>query len=136
MKEKTLVLIKPDLVKNHQDINVVIDLVNMANKEGCSIINMKRVHMTKELVEKFYAEHAHKSFFKEISEYMTSGDIIALSIEGNNAISVIRNILGATNPEQANENTLRKKYGKSVGENGTHGSDSIEASAREHKLIF
>lgn len=137
MKEFSIVLIKPNLVSNHQAINVICDLMAQLHTKGHFVIkNMKKMHMTSDFVKSFYFELQDKPFFKYIDKYMTSGDIIALQIEGDNVISVVRSILGATNPKEAAIGTLRQKYAVDIDANGTHGSDSFDNAKREYTLLF
>ena len=119
--QKTLSIIKPDAVKagNVDEINLVIE------NSGLKILEKKELKLSKEEAQQFYAIHSDKPFYKELCEFMTSGPIIVQMLEGENAIELYRKVMGATNPEEAEENTIRKKFATSIQENAVHGFDSI-----------
>ncbi len=122
MKEKTLAIIKPDAVKA-KDSGEIIDRIE---QEGFDIVGLKKLHLTKKQAEEFYAVHKERPFYVELVEFMISGPVIVLALEKDDAIKSWRDLMGATDPAEAAENTLRKLYGASKGNNATHGSDSSE----------
>ena len=125
--QKTLSIIKPDAVKaGHADaINLMI------KNSGLKILKKKKLKLSKEEAQKFYAVHSDKPFYDELCEFMTSGSIIVQMIEGENAIELYRKIIGATNPAEADNNTIRKKFATSIQENAVHGSDSEDNALKE-----
>ena len=129
--QKTLSIIKPDAVKaGHVDaINLMIE------NSGLKILEKKEIKLSKEEAQQFYAVHSDKPFYNELCEFMTSGPIIVQMIEGENAIDLYRKVMGATNPAEADENTIRKKFATSIQENAVHGSDS-EGNALEELNFF
>jgi nucleoside-diphosphate kinase len=130
--EKTLVLIKPDAFgKNHTG-----DILKRYEDEGLKIVAAKVMQMDKKIAAIHYAEHVEKSFYPDLVEFMTSAPLMALVIGGDNAISKVREINGATNPAKAAEGTIRKLYAESVTKNAVHASDSPESAAREIKIFF
>ena len=130
--EKTLVLIKPDAFgKNHTG-----DIVKRYEDEGLKIVAAKVMQMDKKIAAIHYAEHVEKPFYPDLVEFMTSAPLMALVLGGENAISKVREINGATNPAKAAEGTIRKLYAESVTKNAVHASDSPESAAREIKIFF
>ena len=128
--EQTLSIIKPDAVeRNLQD-----QIKNDFKKKGFEIIKEKKIHISKEEAEKFYKVHETKPFYNDLCTYLSSGPIIVMSLQKENAVSDNRKLMGATNPEEAENGTLRKKYGISIDKNSVHGSDSVENAKAE--LIF
>jgi len=130
--ERTLSIIKPDAVRN-QNIGAIIARFE---SEGLRIAAAKKVQLGRREAEGFYAEHSARGFFGELVEFMTSGPVVIMVLEGENAIARNREIMGATNPANAAEGTLRKLYAASVGENAVHGSDSPASAAREVSYFF
>ena len=130
--QKTLSIIKPDAVKaGHADaINLMI------KNSGLKILKKKKLKLSKEEAQKFYAVHSDKHFYDELCEFMTSGSIIVQMIEGENAIELYRKIMGATNPAEADKNTIRKKFATSIQENAVHGSDSEDNALKELNFFF
>ena len=130
--QKTLSIIKPDAVKaGHADeINLMI------KNSGLKILKKKELQLSKEEAQKFYAIHSDKPFYNELCEFMTSGPIIVQMIEGKNAIELYRKVMGATNPNEADENTIRKKFATSIQENAVHGSDSKDNAIKELNFFF
>ena len=130
--QKTLSIIKPDAVKaGHVDsINLMIE------NSGLKILEKKEIKLSKEEAQQFYAVHSDKPFYNELCEFMTSGSIIVQMLEGDNAIERYREVMGATNPDDANENTIRKKFASSIQENAVHGSDSEENAIKELNFFF
>ncbi|MBN9259521.1 MAG: nucleoside-diphosphate kinase [Hyphomicrobium sp.] len=130
--ERTFSIIKPDATERNLTgaINAVIE------KAGLRIVGQKRVRWTKAQAEKFYEEHAARPFYGELCAFMTSGPIVVQVLEGENAIAKYREVMGATDPAQAAEGTIRKLFARSKGENSSHGSDSPAAAEREIALNF
>ena len=130
--QKTLSIIKPDAVKaGHTDaINLMI------KNSGLKILKKKELQLSKEEAQKFYAVHSDKPFYDELCEFMTSGSIIVQMIEGENAVELYRKIMGATNPAEADKNTIRKKFATSIQENAVHGSDSEDNALKELNFFF
>lgn len=130
--ERTFSIIKPDATKRNLTgaINAVIE------DAGLRIVGQKRVRWTKAQAEKFYEEHAARPFYGELVTFMTSEPIVLQVLEGDNAIAKYREVMGATDPKEANEGTIRKRFALSKGENSTHGSDSPASAAREIDLNF
>ena len=108
----------------------------MIEEAGFNIAQLKKLTMTKELAESFYAVHADKPFFNDVVQFMTSGPIIAMVLEKESSIAAWRDLMGATNPEQAESGTIRALFGSNIQENGTHGSDSAENAEKEISLVF
>ncbi len=130
--QKTLSIIKPDAVKaGHVDaINLMIE------NSGLKILEKKEIKLSKEEAQQFYAVHSDKPFYNELCEFMTSGPIIVQMIEGENAIDLYRKVMGATNPAEADENTIRKKFATSIQENAVHGSDNENNALKELNFFF
>jgi len=130
--ERTFSIIKPDATKRNLTgaVNAVIE------KAGLRIVAQKRLRMTRAEAETFYAVHKQRPFFGELVEFMTSGPVVVQVLEGDNAVAKHREIMGATNPSQAAEGTIRKQFAKSVGENSVHGSDSPENAQIEIAQFF
>ena len=132
MSNLTFGIIKPDAVaKGHT--GKIIDLI-LAN--GFQIRGMKLIHQSKKQSEGFYAVHAERPFYGELTEFMSSGACVVLALEKDGAVKAWRDLMGATNPAQADEGTLRKEFAKSIGENAVHGSDSEENAASEIAYFF
>ncbi|NPA53278.1 MAG: nucleoside-diphosphate kinase [Aquificae bacterium] len=130
--ERTLMLIKPDAVRKGVEGKIIAHV----QEKGFKLVALKKLKLTKEQAKQFYIVHKDRPFYDELCEFMSSGPIVAMVWEGENAISRIREIMGATNPEEAAEGTLRKLYGTNVGENAVHGSDSSESAAVEIPFFF
>lgn len=130
--EKTFAIIKPDAVKDG-NAGKIIDRIE-AN--GFNIIAMKKMTMTKAVAEGFYAVHSERPFFNDLTNFMSSGPCIVMGLEKENAILAWRNLMGATNPEEAEAGSIRKDFGKNIDNNATHGSDAPETSAIELKYFF
>lgn len=130
--ETTFAIIKPDAVKaGHRDA-----IINRIKEEGFTIVGTKDMQLTQELAQEFYAVHKERPFFNELVEFMTSGPVVVMALQKENAIKAWRDLMGATNPAEAADNTLRKLYGSNVGENATHGSDAPETAKQEIALFF
>ncbi len=132
MKERTLAIIKPDAVADN-NAGRIITRIEESNLE---IIAIKKLKLTAEQAGEFYAVHKGKPFYEDLVEYMTSGPVFVLALEGENAIKEWRDLMGATNPENAAEGTIRKAFGKSLSANATHGSDAAETSRVEVAFFF
>lgn len=130
--QRTLSIIKPDAVKK----NLIGKIVARFEEEGLRIAAMRKVHLSKREAEGFYAVHAERPFFGELTDFMSSGPAVVIVLEGSNAITRNREIMGATNPAEAAEGTLRKLYADSIGENAVHGSDAPETAAVEISYFF
>ena len=130
--QRTLSLIKPDAVAK----NLIGKIVARFEAEGLRIAAMRKVHLSKREAEGFYAVHAERPFFGELTDFMSSGPAVVIVLEGDNAIARNREIMGATNPAEAAEGTLRKLYADSIGENAVHGSDAPETAAVEISYFF
>ena len=130
--EQTFSIIKPNAVKK----NVMGDIIKQFEENDLKVGAAKLVHLKKEQCEEFYQEHKERPFFGELVEFMTSGPVMLMCLTGENAVAKNREIMGATNPAEAADGTIRKKYGDSVGENAVHGSDSPASADRELGLFF
>lgn len=130
--EKSLVLIKPDAVEK----NIIGKIINMYEVNDLKVVDLKMQKIDKALAIKHYEEHIGKEFFEPLIKFITRGPLCALIIEGENAIEKIRKINGSTNPEVAEEGTIRKLYASSNSENCVHASDSLESAEREISLWF
>ncbi|MBA3987300.1 MAG: nucleoside-diphosphate kinase [Flavobacteriales bacterium] len=129
---RTFTMLKPDSVeKGH--IGAILEMIN---KAGFRIVAMKLTHMTTKDAQAFYAVHSARPFYGELVEYMTRGSIVAAILEKENAVEDFRKLIGATNPADAAEGTIRKLYAASIGENAVHGSDSDENAAIEGAFHF
>ncbi len=132
MLQRTFSIVKPDATRRNLEGEILADI----QKAGLKIIGMKKVHLTKTQAEGFYAVHKERPFFADLVEFMISGPVVCSVLEGENAVQKYRELMGATNPEQASEGTLRKKYAESLRANSVHGSDSPENAAIEISYFF
>ena len=130
--EQTLSIIKPDATKR----NLTGSINSLIEKNGLRIIAQKRIKMTNDQAEKFYAIHSDKPFFRDLVHYMTSEPVVVQVLEGLNAVKKYREVMGATNPENAEEGTIRKLFALNVQENSVHGSDSDENAKSEIEFFF
>jgi nucleoside-diphosphate kinase len=130
--EKTFSIIKP----NSTIDNNIGNIIAIFEKNGLRIAAAKFTQLSKEKAEGFYIEHKERPFFGELVDFMTSGPVMLMSLEGENAVMKNREIMGATNPAEATDGTIRKLYAKSIGENSVHGSDSAAAAERELAYFF
>jgi nucleoside-diphosphate kinase len=132
MTERTFSIIKPDATRRNLTgkVNAVIE------DAGLRIVAQRRIKMTKAQAEKFYEVHKERPFFGELVEFMTSAPVVVQVLEGDNAVAKYREVMGATNPAQAADGTIRKLYAESVGENSVHGSDSLENAKLEIAQFF
>ncbi|HLW16536.1 MAG TPA: nucleoside-diphosphate kinase [Actinomycetota bacterium] len=132
MKQRTLVLVKPDGVRR----KLVGEVVRRLEQKTLDIVAMRMLTIDKELASEHYAEHVEKPFFGELLEFITSGPVVAMAVEGDDAIAVVRQMMGTTDPKKAAQGTIRGDYGLITTENLVHGSDSPESAERELKLFF
>ena len=130
--QRTFSIIKPDATKR----NITGSINKIIEENNLRIIAQKRIKLSSEQAEKFYDVHKEKSFFKDLIDYMTSEPVIVQVIEGDNAITKYREVMGATNPENADEGTIRKIHALNVQENSVHGSDSEENAIKEIEFFF
>ncbi|MFP3307651.1 MAG: nucleoside-diphosphate kinase [Acidilobus sp.] len=132
MIERTLVLIKPDGVRR----GLIGEIISRFERKGLRIVAMKMMRMSRSQAMEFYSVHADKPFYKDLVEFITSGPIVAMVLEGDSAISVVRNMIGATDGRKAAPGTIRGDFALSIQENVVHASDSPESYEREYKIIF
>jgi nucleoside-diphosphate kinase len=130
--EKTLCIIKPDALEQRKQ-GAIVQLLLEA---GFQILAMQQVQLTRRAAEGFYAVHRERPFFNELCTFMTRGPVVVLALARENAVQHLRNTIGATDPAKAAAGTVRKLYGKNVGENAVHGSDSVENGALECGYFF
>ena len=130
--EHTLSIIKPDAVER----NLENEIKGMFKNKGFLIFNEKKIHIDKSEAEKFYKVHETKPFYNDLCEYLSSGPIVVMILEKENAVLDNRELMGATNPQEAAEGTIRKKYGISIDKNSVHGSDSVENAKIEIDFFF
>ncbi len=131
MSEKTLCIIKPDAVAN----NFVDQINEMIQSNGLLILKSKRTDISPEIARQFYAEHSEKPFFSDLVDFITSGPAVVQILEGDSCIANYRSLMGATNPKDAEEGTIRKKFAESISKNAVHGSDSPESAVREIEIM-
>ena len=130
--EKTFAIIKPVAVKDgHKDA-----IIDMIKADGFEIECSKEITMSQEEAAELYVEHKERPFFGEMVETMTSAPVVVMVLTKENAVKAWRDLMGATNPADAAEGTVRKRFGKSIGDNATHGSDSLQSSERERAIFF
>ena len=130
--EQTLSIIKPDAVERNLDISIK----EMFTKNGFKIFKEKKIQIEKSEAEKFYKVHETKPFYDDLCSYLSSGPIVVMILEKDNAVLANRELMGATNPKDAKEGTIRKKYGISIDKNSVHGSDSPENAKIEINFFF
>ena len=130
--EKTLSIIKPDAVKR----DLTGKIIAMFEEKGLRVVAQKKIWLSKEQAGSFYDIHRDRPFFDELCEFMSSGPIVVQVLQGNGAIELNREIMGATNPEQADSGTIRKEFALSMTENSAHGSDSPETAKEEIRFFF
>lgn len=130
--ERTYVMIKPDGVQR----NLVGEIIARFEQKGLKIVALKMLQISRELAERHYGEHKGKPFFEPLVAYITSGPVVAMVLEGKDAVSTVRDMMGATNPLKAAPGTIRGTYGMDIGRNVVHGSDSVESANREIGLFF
>lgn len=130
--ERTLSIIKPDAVAK----NVIGKIYSRFESAGLKIVAGKMLHLSQEKAEGFYAEHKERPFFKDLVAFMTSGPVVVSVLEGENAVALHRELMGATNPKEAAEGTIRADFAETIDENAVHGSDAPESAAREVAYFF
>ncbi len=130
--ERTLSIIKPDAVEKHH----IGEIVAMIEKSGLVVKAMRMIRLSVPQAEGFYAVHRERGFFRELVTFMTRGPVVVMALEGDDAIARYRTLMGATDPAKAAENTIRKHFGKDVGENACHGSDAVETARQEVAYFF
>ena len=131
-KEQTLSIIKPDAVER----NLIDKIKSIFIKNNLNVKEDKKIHITKEEAAEFYKVHQSKPFYDDLCTYLSSGPIVVMILEGENAVLSNREIMGATDPKNAEESTIRKLYGISIDKNSVHGSDSIDNAKKEIKFFF
>jgi nucleoside-diphosphate kinase len=131
-EEETLVIVKPDAVKR----GLVGEILSRLQRKSLRIAEMRLMRVDRDLAERLYGEHREKAFFSELVEFITSGDVVVARIAGENAIPVVRGLMGATDPVKAAPGTIRGDYGLVITQNLVHGSDSPESAKRELDLFF
>ena len=130
--ERTLILVKPDAFAR----NLTGEIISRFEVKGLRLAAMKLMTMTRELAEQHYAEHEGKPFFEELVSFITSGPLVAMVLEGEQAVAAARQVIGATNPLLATTGSIRGDFAIDVGQNMVHGSDSLESATREVALFF
>ena len=130
--EQTLSIIKPDAVER----NLIDEIKSIFTKNNLKIKEDKKIHITKEEAAEFYKVHQTKPFYDDLCSYLSSGPIVVMVLEGENAVLFNRQLMGATDPKQAKENTIRKLYGISIDKNSVHGSDSVDNAKKEIAFFF
>ena len=130
--EKTLSIIKPDAVER----NLVEEIKNIFKKNNLIIKESKKIQISKEEAADFYRVHQSKPFYDQLCSYLSSGPIVVMILQGENAVILNRELMGATNPQDAKENTIRKLYGISIDKNSVHGSDSNDNAKKEIEFFF
>jgi nucleoside-diphosphate kinase len=131
-EEETLVIVKPDAVRR----GLIGEVLSRLERKGLQVAEMRMMRIDRDLAERHYAEHAEKPFFAELVGFITSGEVVVARVIGEQAVSVVRAVMGATDPVQAGPGTIRGDYGLVITENLVHGSDSPESAKRELDLFF
>ena len=130
--ERTLSIIKPDAVAK----NVIGEIYSTFEKAGLKIVAARMMHLSKEQAGEFYAVHKERPFYNDLVSFMTSGPVMVQALEGENAVLAHREVMGATNPAEAAEGTIRKRFASSIDENASHGSDATDTAAQEIAFFF
>ena len=130
--EQTISIIKPDAVER----NLTEEIKKIFIKNNLKILNSKKIHISKEEASEFYKVHQSKPFYNDLCSYLASGPILVMILEGENAVVLNRKLMGATNPKDAEPNTIRKLFGISIDKNSVHGSDSVENAKIEINFFF
>ncbi len=130
--ETTLILIKPDGVQR----GLIGEIINRLERKGLKIVGMKLMQASDKIANEHYAEHVGKPFFGSLVDFITSSPLVALAVEGDNAVDVSRNLMGSTNPQDAAPGTIRGDFGMTIGMNLIHGSDSTDSAKRELGIFF
>ena len=132
MKERTLAIIKPDAVRN----NFAGEIIAAITQAGFTVLAMKMTRISREQAAEFYAVHRERGFFGELVDFMSGGAIVPIALEKDNAVADYRTLIGATDPAEAADGTIRKNFASSKGENAVHGSDSVENARNEIAFFF
>ena len=130
--QKTLMLIKPDAIER----NLVSKIISRVEEAGLKILDKKKILFTKEMTEQFYGEHKGEEFYNRLINYMADKDVVALKLEGLDAIGALRKLVGATDPKNAEKGTIRADFGIGTPQNSVHASDSVKSAIREIKFFF
>jgi len=130
--ERTFVIVKPDGVQR----GLIGEVIGRLERKGLKIVGLKTMWIQEEVAMEHYAEHAEKPFFRGLVDYITSGPVVVMVVEGKEAVRAVRNIVGATNPVEAAPGTIRGDFGLDIGRNVVHASDSLESAEREISLFF
>ena len=130
--EQTLSIIKPDAVER----NLAEEIKNIFKKNNLNVKDSKKIHISKDEASEFYKVHQSKPFYNDLCSYLSSGPIIVMILEGENAVLANRKLMGSTNPKDAEQNTIRNLYGISIDKNSVHGSDSVENAKKEIEFFF
>lgn len=130
--ERTFSIVKPDAVAK----NVIGEIYSRFEKAGLNIVASKMLHLSREKAGGFYAEHEGRPFYNDLVDFMTSGPVMVQVLEGENAVALNRDLMGATNPKEADAGTIRADFANSIDANAVHGSDSAESAAREIAYFF
>ena len=130
--EQTLSIIKPDAVER----NLIENIKSIFTKNNLTIKEDKKIHITKEEAAEFYKVHQTKPFYDDLCSYLSSGPIVVMILEGENAVAHNRKLMGATDPKNAEENTIRKLYGISIDKNSVHGSDSVDNAKKRNQFLL
>ena len=125
-------LVKPDGVQR----GLIGTVIGRIERKGLKIAGLKLIHVSEELAKEHYGEHVARPFFGDLVSFITSSPVVALAVEGDNAVSVVRTLMGGTNPQEADPGTIRGDFGMTIGMNLVHGSDSVESAERELNLFF
>ncbi len=125
-------LVKPDGVQR----GLIGTVIGRIESKGLKIVGLKLIHVSEELAKEHYGEHVDRPFFGDLVSFITSSPVVALAVEGDNAVSVVRTLMGGTNPQEADPGTIRGDFGMTIGMNLVHGSDSVESAERELNLFF
>ena len=131
-RERTLAMIKPDAVRNRHSGAII----NLIEAHDLNILNIRKLELTEAEAKEFYAVHQERPFYNDLVSFMSSGPVIAMVLEGDDAIARYRTLMGATNPTDAEEGTIRAQYANSIDENAVHGSDGLETAAQEIPFFF
>ncbi len=130
--ERTLLLIKPDAIER----NLVGKIISRVEEAGLKVLEKKTVFFSKEMTEQFYGEHKGEEFYNRLIKYMADKNVVALKLEGKNAITTLRSLVGATDPKKAEKNTIRADFGLGTPQNSVHASDSVKSAEREIDFFF
>lgn len=132
MIEKTLVIIKPDAVRK----SLIGEIISRFEKKGLRVAALKKIKLSKDEAKGFYIVHKDKPFYESLTDFMSEGPIVVMVLEGENAIARVREIMGATNPAEAKEGTIRRDFAENIERNAVHGSDSLQSASYEIPYFF